>query len=64
MCGDINKIKNHGSDTGKYNKSTTENRERGFTNVAKIPKTIMLKITNQDSDTDKRESRESGFAQM
>ena len=53
MCGDINKITNHGSDTGKYNKSTKENRERGFTNEAKIPKKIMPKITNQESDTDK-----------
>ena len=42
----IIKMTNQGNDTGKYNKSLREGRERGFTNVTKIPKiTIIARVT-------------------
>ena len=33
---------NKGSNTGKYNKSLKESRERGFTNVTRIPKITIV----------------------
>ena len=57
------KITNQRCDTGKHNKSLKARRERGFTNVTKIPKiTIIAKltrITKQGSDTGKYNKRVS-----
>ena len=56
--------------SGKYNKSLKESRERGFTDVTKIPKITITakitKITSLGSDIGKhnislKESRERGF---
>ena len=59
--------------SGKYNKSLKESRERGFTDVIKIPKITITakitKITNLGSDIGKhnkslKESRERGFTNV
>ena len=69
----ITKITNQGSNTGKYNKSLKDSRERNFTDVTKIPKiTIIAKITkttNQGSNTGKynkslKENRERRFTNV
>ena len=66
-------ITNQVYNSGKYNKSLKESRERGFTDVTKIPKITITgkitKITNLGSDTGKhnnslREWRERGFTNV
>ena len=48
------KIKNEGSNTGKYDKSLNQSRDKGFTDLTKITITAKItKITNQGSDTGK-----------
>ena len=73
LQGSSEMITNQVFNSGKYNKSLKKSRERGFTDVTKIPKiriTVKItKITNLGSDTGKhnkflKESRERGFTNV
>lgn len=67
-----NKITNQVNNSGKYNKSLKQSREKGFTNVAIITNIItekIEKIRNQESGNGKynnslKESSERGFRDL